>query len=349
MLSILLHQAEQDFQAADEETEDLPLVLMQQQQQQGEAVAAAAVSSNADAATAAGTALPAAHVAEQTLQQQQQQQQQLDQPGLELQQFKRRRLSDASSSSSSSSMTATVLDAAPMQQAADSDAASPARDEQLAGQQQQQQQQLDRKHKHGPAVEGCSYKGSLLDASLLLPPPSGWAPGFLRSDAGRVWRGGRIAPLGANLVLVLYGKEGEELGSSSSSGRASLEEYRVRLVYNEQVLPMPGCSSSSGGLDCSLQEFLDVVVGDKVSYERFKHLCDGEIAAEGWPSWTADGLTSGDMHSELSSSSSSSGSLGGLSVVGLENSLQGLQLESADGLPLLLPAAGFDDDDAVWY
>jgi len=33
-------------------------------------------------------------------------------------------------------------------------------------------------------------------------------------------------------------------------------------VYNEQVLPVPGCSGGgSSGLECSLQEFLDVVVG----------------------------------------------------------------------------------------
>jgi hypothetical protein len=119
-------------------------------------------------------------------------------------------------------------------------------------------------------------------------------------------------------------------------------------VYNEQVLPMPGCSSSSSsssGMDCSLQEFSDVVVGDKISYERFKLLCDGGVAAEGWPS--VDGLSSDEALSDLSSSSS--GSLGGLLVVGFQNSLQGLQLETADGLPLLLPAAIGDGRAAVWY
>jgi hypothetical protein len=330
--------------------EDLPLVLMQQQQQ-GEAVPAASGSSNAAANANAAAALPAAKVAEQAQQVQQQQQQQ---PEQEVQQVKRRRLSDTSSSSSS--VTATVLDAAPFQQTAVTNAAaSPSRDDQQAD---QQQQQVGRKHKHGPAVEGCSYKGNLLDASLLLPTPVGWVPGFLHSDTDRVWRGGRIAPFGANLVLVLYGKEGEENKHSSSSssggdGRVSLQDYRVRLVYNEQVLPMPGCSSSSSGssgLDCSLQEFLDVVVGDKISYERFKLLCDGEIAAEGWP--TLGGPSSDDVHSDLSSSSSSSssnsGSFGGLSVVGFQESLEGLQLETADGLPLLLPAASGDGVAAVW-
>jgi hypothetical protein len=334
--------------------EDLPLVLMQQQQQQqqqqqGEAVPAAAGSSNA--AAAAGTVLPAAKLAEHAQQVQQQQPQQ------ELQQAKRRRLSDTGSSTSSKS-TADVLDAAPDQQAAAApNAASPAQGEhqQQADQQQQQQQQLGRKHKHGPAVEGCSYKGNLLDSSLLLLTPVGWTPEFLHSDADRVWRGGRIAPLGANVVLVLYGKEGRENEHSSSSssgsggGSVSLQEYRVRLVYNEQVLTMPGCSSSSSssGLDCSLQEFLDVVVGDKISYERFKLLCDGGVAAEGWPS--VDRLSSDEALSDLSSSSSS-GSWGGLSVVakGFQNSLQGLQLETADGLPLLLPAAIGDGRAAVW-
>jgi hypothetical protein len=148
-----------------------------------------------------------------------------------------------------------------------------------------------------------------------------------------------------------------------------LQDYRVRLVYNEHVLPLPGCnsSSSSGGLDCSLQEFLDVVVGDKILYERFKRLCDGSADAADDQSilMAGDGVSDHSMHKSLSSSSStsdasssssssSSGSVGvggwaGLSAVGLQESAQGLQLETADGLPLLLPAADEHFGPAVWF
>jgi hypothetical protein len=297
--------------------------------------------------------MSAGPAAEQAAEHRQQQQQQ---PQEQLQQYKRRRLSDESSSSSSS--RATKFDAAPAQQAADQ-ASSPTDDDQQA----MQQQQLERTHKHGPSVEGCSYKGNLLDPGLLLPPPLGWVPEFLHSDAERVWRGGRIAPLGANLVLVLYGKEGvgSKDSSSSSSVRESLQEFRVRLVYNEQVLPLPGCSSSSSnGSDCSLQEFLDVVVGDKISYERFRRLCDGDVdvllAAEGLGLSMHGTLSSSSSSSSsslsgfLSSSSTSTGSgrWAGLSAVALQDSPQGLQLETADGLPLLLPAEGDDSRPAAW-
>jgi hypothetical protein len=50
----------------------------------------------------------------------------------------------------------------------------------------------------------------------------------------------------------------------------------VRLVYNEQVVRVPGCPSvEPNGYDCTLQDFLDYVVGDKTAAERFKRYCYG--------------------------------------------------------------------------
>ncbi len=55
-------------------------------------------------------------------------------------------------------------------------------------------------------------------------------------------------------------------------------EYLVRLLYNEQVLRVPGCAGVAGGLDCELEEFLALTAeaaaaGDS---EGFAELCAGD-------------------------------------------------------------------------
>lgn len=177
-----------------------------------------------------------------------------------------------------------------------------------------------------------------------------------------------MAPLGANLLLVLYSRSSTNSSSSSSSestgsssGLAGLRfgDFRVRLVYNEQVIPIPGCSA---GLDCDLHTFLRVVVGDKTSRERFKHYCDahelqpdtalaagevvGLIEAQ-------DTLYSGSSGASGTSSSSSS-SEGPLLVGSEEQEMEdALKLVTADGLSLLLPASGAEEDifgrHRLWY
>ncbi|KIZ04268.1 hypothetical protein MNEG_3694 [Monoraphidium neglectum] len=139
------------------------------------------------------------------------------------------------------------------------------------------------RHKHGPRAAGCAYKGRELAGGPLAPPP-GWEP--LPNDGGREWRGGRVAPLGGNLVVVLY-------QSDSRPAR-----HVVRFVHNEQVLAPPFCG---GGTDCDLGEFLEAVV-DKgaASVGQLLELCEvdrrgagpgqGRGAAGAAPVVTADGL-----------------------------------------------------------
>lgn len=126
------------------------------------------------------------------------------------------------------------------------------------------------KHAHGPSI--CRYKGKAL-AGPALPPPAGWLP-RIGADHDRMWRGGRVAPLGANMVLVLYRKENSDVsdsadGTDSNRDPVRLSDHRVRVVYNEQVVHIPGCSD----MDCRLDEFLQVVVGDKARPDRLSELC----------------------------------------------------------------------------
>lgn len=99
-----------------------------------------------------------------------------------------------------------------------------------------------------PPAAGLRYKGRELAAA---PLPDGWAP--LGAAAGRTWRSGMISPLGANLALVLYRRT---VNSSGGGG----PDHLVRLLYNEQVVALPGCASAAGGggagLDCPLDAFL---------------------------------------------------------------------------------------------
>lgn len=101
-------------------------------------------------------------------------------------------------------------------------------------------------------VEVCA-KGR--PPNMKAKVPRGWYPMTPHADT-RIFRGGRVAPYGANMAVILYRPK----GSSSLSGSASLDGHRIRLVYNEQVIQMPGCSGGSNGqhLDCDLQEFLDL-------------------------------------------------------------------------------------------
>jgi hypothetical protein len=156
-----------------------------------------------------------------------------------------------------------------------------------------------------PAADGAEPGHRLADAAAGEVLPNA---GDGRGD-DRVFRGGRVSPLGANLLVILYqqqqqqqqqrplggGVEGQTAvmptmtstsdgggssGSSSSSrdtrpadghrhagtwklpgaegshplpDAAQLEQFRVRVVWNEQVVVVPGCS----GPDVPLAEFLE--------------------------------------------------------------------------------------------
>jgi hypothetical protein len=186
--------------------------------------------------------------------------------------------------------------------------------------------------------DGLNNKASAVHQGSLPSPPEDWAPGFDPDDMDRVWRGGRVAPFGANLLVVLYGRTrpadvkyaGKVSGSSGGSAvgmdASRVEEHLVRLVYNEQVVPIPGCKGSGiSGLECGLQEFLDVVVGSKADAHQYIKNCESGdlgghhfIAAEG-----LFGSYSGSSSGSVSGSSSANG--------------HGLELLTADGLSIVLP------------
>lgn len=115
-------------------------------------------------------------------------------------------------------------------------------------------------HKHGPRAVGCVYKGKQLRLGPLQPPP-GWQPRVGPPGGDREWRGGRVSPLGANLVVALY-------RSQSSPG-----SFKVRFAHNEQVLSLPFCGD--GGTDCGLEDFLErVVAGKAASAAQLMQMCD---------------------------------------------------------------------------
>jgi hypothetical protein len=159
-------------------------------------------------------------------------------------------------------------------------------------------------HKHGPKAVGCVFKGRAIPGGPL-PPPPGWRPRIGPPGAdGREWRGGRVAPLGANLVFILYRRRGGPAGKGDPARPAFL----VRVAHNEQVLALPqlqmcqgggggGLGSPGGGaLDCDLEDFLgSVVAGRAASAAQLLRLCDasggggGGGGVEGLPLFTADG------------------------------------------------------------
>jgi len=101
-----------------------------------------------------------------------------------------------------------------------------------------------------------------LQQGLPASPPLSWLPG-VPASAGRVWRAGRLSPHGANLLVALYRRTPGTTGQGAA-------QHLVRLVYNEQVVPAPGCGPS---LDCPLDQFLTQVVGDKANEEAVARVC----------------------------------------------------------------------------
>ncbi|EFJ49629.1 hypothetical protein VOLCADRAFT_104207 [Volvox carteri f. nagariensis] len=121
------------------------------------------------------------------------------------------------------------------------------------------------------------YKGRPPPPTDWVEPPEGWYPMFTCDDY-RMFKGARIAPFGANMALVLYRRRE---GDGAPRGRP---KHLVRLLYNEQVLPVPGCSSAASGrggegsdesLDCDLEEFLQLVK-DKTDPNALERLCGSE-------------------------------------------------------------------------
>ncbi|GAX82686.1 hypothetical protein CEUSTIGMA_g10112.t1 [Chlamydomonas eustigma] len=112
-----------------------------------------------------------------------------------------------------------------------------------------------------------------------------WQPTIpLRLD--RMWRGSRIAPYGSNMFLVLYRKQ--------TSGSSTGPQHLVRLVYNEQVIPIPKCGGvllddgvfssnvdhakmsvemGSLGMDCDLEKFLDLYQSMAADPQSLDRIC----------------------------------------------------------------------------
>ncbi|KAG2495101.1 hypothetical protein HYH03_006711 [Edaphochlamys debaryana] len=109
-----------------------------------------------------------------------------------------------------------------------------------------------------------------------VPPPPGWRP-LLPLEDGRLFKGARVAPFAANMAFVLYRRKA---GAASGS-----PQHVVRLLYNEQVLPIPGCSKVGAGGDCDLEEFLELVK-DKIDPDALQKLCG---AAGGGETVAGDG------------------------------------------------------------
>jgi hypothetical protein len=126
-----------------------------------------------------------------------------------------------------------------------------------------------------------------------------------------VWRGGRVAPLGANLVVVLY------------RDKARPGRYLVRFAHNEQVVRPALCggggSGSGGSSDCDLGEFLAAAAKRSVDVPGLLAMCDASNGG-GSSSSSSSKLGSRVDASSSSSSEDEDGGAGGW--------------ETADGLPL---------------
>ncbi len=109
-------------------------------------------------------------------------------------------------------------------------------------------------------ARGPCYKGRALEP---LAPPAGWVPA-VATNPERTWQAAKLAPLGANLAIVLY---------RSSTGQLRAGDHLVRLLYNEQVVPVPGCGEQ---LDCPLDRFLEVVVADKAAPDKLSRVCGSQ-------------------------------------------------------------------------
>jgi hypothetical protein len=158
------------------------------------------------------------------------------------------------------------------------------------------------------------------------------------------------------MLLLLYARTGSNSSSSSSSGRGTdsssattsrssrgsdLGDVLVRLVYNEQVIRVPGCPSvDPDGCECTLQDFLQYVVGDKTAADTFQRYCYGHDVGSGLrQSAGSPGSADGASSSSSSRSSSRVGSIG-TSHSGSDRS-EGISggaatVRTADGLQLVL-------------
>ncbi|KAG2443864.1 hypothetical protein HXX76_002207 [Chlamydomonas incerta] len=115
------------------------------------------------------------------------------------------------------------------------------------------------------------YPGRPVDPDVV-PPPEGWYP-MIPNDDSRLFKGSRLAPYAANMALLLYRRK--DGGPAAASGSP---QHLVRLLYNEQVLRIPGCSASGSGSDCDLDEFLELMEG-KMDADTLDRLCGGTAGA----------------------------------------------------------------------
>ncbi|MEW5301092.1 MAG: hypothetical protein WDW36_003972 [Sanguina aurantia] len=109
---------------------------------------------------------------------------------------------------------------------------------------------------HGPSMAAGVHAPKPLPG--FVPVPDGWRP-MIEPGEGRLFKGSRVASFGANLGVVLYRRRGEA---------PSVGTHLVRLLYNEQIVQIPGCGkplqggSATGDVpECTLTEFLLLLGG----------------------------------------------------------------------------------------
>jgi hypothetical protein len=122
--------------------------------------------------------------------------------------------------------------------------------------------------------------------------------------------------------------DGSSSGSSSGSRGSDFGDVLVRLVVNEQVVRVPGCRPvNPDGFECSLQDFLQYVVGDKTAADRFQRYCYGHGMGLGLGQSTGlPGSTDGSSSSTRRSDRSEGVNSGGQTVA----------VRTADGLQVVL-------------
>ncbi|GMF07347.1 unnamed protein product [Ambrosiozyma monospora] len=93
-------------------------------------------------------------------------------------------------------------------------------------------------------------------------------------DFKRSFKTGELVPLGARLLT-------ERLSCTSSSGET---ETFVRLVLNDQVYPIPGCTDGPG-FSCPLNDYVELTSSHIVDY---KEACDADSDAPNYVSFYWD-------------------------------------------------------------
>ncbi|XP_022146872.1 multiple inositol polyphosphate phosphatase 1 isoform X2 [Momordica charantia] len=101
----------------------------------------------------------------------------------------------------------------------------------------------------GLFLEGSEFRQIQREEPLQLPP---------RPPATRIWKGGNVAPFAGNNMLVLY-----------NCPANSSDQYFVRVLHNEEPVPLLGCDGSDL---CSFNVFKEKIVAPHLKHD-FNTLC----------------------------------------------------------------------------